>query len=202
MPQSSRFAPYLVGIIVVSLYGLPAVASDDFGFYHENVMGTSLELHVRCDSEDAARRAEACVLGEIDRLAAIFSGYDSGKRVFPLASGRQGFRSRSPRSFTMFCWRARAGESEAAAPSTPGSGVCSRLWTGCAQLGRLPRRREPGPRRRILKTPAWRLVPDGAAGRAPVGLPGQSRRHRQGLYRRAGLRKGLARNRRGARTRS
>src|ERR1700677_4140391 len=78
MPQSSRFAPYLVGTIVVSLYCLPVTAADDFGFYHENVLGTSLALHVRCDSEEAAHRAEACVLDEIDRLAAIFSGYDPG----------------------------------------------------------------------------------------------------------------------------
>ena len=31
----------------------------------------------RADSEEAARSAEARVLGEIDRLAAIFSGYDA-----------------------------------------------------------------------------------------------------------------------------
>ena len=49
----------------------------DFAFYHENVMGTSLELRVKADDQDAARRAEACVLGEIDRLSAILSGYDA-----------------------------------------------------------------------------------------------------------------------------
>ena len=39
-------------------------------------MGTSLELRVKADSAEAAARAEGRVLGEIDRLCAVFSGYD------------------------------------------------------------------------------------------------------------------------------
>ena len=39
-------------------------------------MGTSLELRVKADSLEAAKRAEDRVLREIDRLSAIFSGYD------------------------------------------------------------------------------------------------------------------------------
>src|SRR4051794_40196173 len=53
-----------------------ALAVEDHAFYHENVMGTSLELRVRADGEAAARRAEGRVLAAIDRLAAIFSGHD------------------------------------------------------------------------------------------------------------------------------
>ena len=49
----------------------------DFAFFHENVMGTSLELRVRADDEESARWAEDRVLHEIDRLSAIFSGYDA-----------------------------------------------------------------------------------------------------------------------------
>ncbi len=78
MPQISRIAIGLAGAIVGCLCGLPVFASEDFAFYHENVLGTSLALHVRCDNEQAARQTEACVLAEIDRLAAIFSGYDPG----------------------------------------------------------------------------------------------------------------------------
>src|SRR5690242_8831614 len=50
--------------------------AEDHTFFHENVMGTSLELRVRADTPEAARWAEDRVLGAIDRLAAIFSGYD------------------------------------------------------------------------------------------------------------------------------
>ena len=76
MPQHSRFAVILFGLILTHALSWPAVASEDFAFYHENVLGTSLELCVRADSPEAARRAEHRVLTEIDRLAAIFSGYD------------------------------------------------------------------------------------------------------------------------------
>ena len=52
-------------------------AADEFAFFHENVMGTSLELRVRGrSSEEIARGAEEGVLREIERLSAIFSGYD------------------------------------------------------------------------------------------------------------------------------
>ena len=76
MPQTSRFAVTLVSLIFTQSFCGPAVASDDFSFYHENVLGTSLELCVRADSLQAARQAEHRVLTEIDRLALIFSGYD------------------------------------------------------------------------------------------------------------------------------
>ncbi len=38
---------------------LPASAADEFVFFHENVMGTSLELAVAADNPEAARWAEA-----------------------------------------------------------------------------------------------------------------------------------------------
>ena len=55
----------------------PASGADEFAFFHENVMGTSLELSVAADNEEGARLAEGRALAEIDRLAAIFSGYDN-----------------------------------------------------------------------------------------------------------------------------
>lgn len=44
-------------------------------FHYEHVLGTSLELQVVAADADAARRAEAATLAEIDRLAAILSGW-------------------------------------------------------------------------------------------------------------------------------
>src|SRR3954447_696 len=76
-----RLSPAAVFVLVAWSWHVgagprPAVAADDFAFHHENVMGTSLELLVRAEGAEAARRAEGCVLREIDRLGAIFSGYD------------------------------------------------------------------------------------------------------------------------------
>ena len=46
-----------------------AANAETFSYYHENVLGTSLELRVSADSETTARKAEASVLAEIDRLS-------------------------------------------------------------------------------------------------------------------------------------
>ena len=68
-------------LILLAGFGLPSLdpvkAADDLVFFHENVMGTSLELKVRADSAASASRAEGRVLAEIDRLSAILSGYDA-----------------------------------------------------------------------------------------------------------------------------
>jgi thiamine biosynthesis lipoprotein ApbE len=44
-------------------------------FNYEHVLGTSLELQVVADRPSAARRCDAEVLAEVDRLAAILSGW-------------------------------------------------------------------------------------------------------------------------------
>jgi FAD:protein FMN transferase len=44
-------------------------------FQYENVLGTSLELQVVAEHEYAARRGEAEVLAEVDRLESILSGW-------------------------------------------------------------------------------------------------------------------------------
>jgi thiamine biosynthesis lipoprotein len=44
-------------------------------FHYEHVLGTSLELQVVAVDATVARRADAAVLAEIDRLAAILSGW-------------------------------------------------------------------------------------------------------------------------------
>ena len=84
-------------------------------------MGTSLELRVRADDAEAARRAEARVLGEIDRLVAIFSGYDPASefRRWQADPRRAGGGLR--RSCSRCSRRATTGGPRAAGPSTRGS---------------------------------------------------------------------------------
>src|SRR5579884_4024429 len=76
MTRPSRIAAHVLGAWLCGACAASAFAAGDFVFHHENVMGTSLELRVRGDGAEAARWAEDRVLGEIDRLGAIFSGYD------------------------------------------------------------------------------------------------------------------------------
>ncbi|MFM7866332.1 MAG: DUF2271 domain-containing protein [Planctomycetaceae bacterium] len=52
-------------------------AADDFLFSHEQVLGTTLELTITCADQHTAQLAERRALQEIDRLAAIFSSYQT-----------------------------------------------------------------------------------------------------------------------------
>src|SRR4051812_50118179 len=104
MLRLTRIAACVLGAWLwgASVRPAPAVAADDFVFNHENVMGTSLELRVRADGADAARRAEDRVLREIDRLAAIFSGYDAASELSRCQSAGPS-TGRTPVSPEHFC---------------------------------------------------------------------------------------------------
>ena len=75
LAQGLRTAAGLFSLVLM-LTVTATRGAERFTFYHENVMGTSLELQVLADQESEARWAEATVLGEIDRLSTIFSSYD------------------------------------------------------------------------------------------------------------------------------
>lgn len=75
---------FLTSIAVCSLLLPTSKAAADFSFFHENVLGTSLELRVSANSEAAASEAEDLVLKEIDRLSRIFSTYDSSSQFSDL----------------------------------------------------------------------------------------------------------------------
>src|SRR5436309_1713033 len=81
MPWISRWAQLIVGGWLCATCAPLGAAVEEHAFYHENVMGTSLELRVRAEDATAARRAEDRVLGAIDRLAAIFSRHDPASEL-------------------------------------------------------------------------------------------------------------------------
>ncbi len=66
-----------VALLAVLLLARGSCNAEDFSSFHENVLGTSLELRIRADSSGAASRAEQLALLEIDRLSKIFSSYDA-----------------------------------------------------------------------------------------------------------------------------
>jgi thiamine biosynthesis lipoprotein ApbE len=59
--------------VLFSALSLAAAHAETFSFYHENVIGTSLELRVSTASAETAKQAEATILAEIDRLSATLS---------------------------------------------------------------------------------------------------------------------------------
>jgi thiamine biosynthesis lipoprotein ApbE len=142
---------------------LAETAPRDFAFFHENVLGTSCELRVRADSEEAARRAEQRVLEEVDRLAAIFSSYDPTSE-FTRWQATSGVPTRlSPELFEILQasddWHTRSGGA-----FDPRVQVLSRLWSECARTDRRPTAEETTAALALMSAPAWRLDP--AAGTA------------------------------------
>ena len=154
----NRFNRLAVGLAVVVLGGAGLARADDYAFYHENVMGTSLELRVRAVDEAAARRAEDLVLRRIDRLSAIFSGYDPSSEFSRWQSGAGGPVKVSPELFEVLqaseSWRSRTGGA-----FDPRVEALSRLWAACARQDRLPNAEERAHARAMMDPPAWRLDP-------------------------------------------
>lgn len=157
MSRSTRIAICLAGAVLLGAGPRRAVA-EDFAFFHENVMGTSLELRVRAADEATARRAEDLVLRRIDRDGAIFSGYDPTSEFSRWQSGRGVDDRISPELFEVLrasdVWRART---EGA--FDPRVEVLSRLWAACAARDRLPGEEELAGARATMSPMAWQLDP-------------------------------------------
>jgi FAD:protein FMN transferase len=169
MTRLTRIVVYLVGATLWGLCPCFAIA-DDYEFYHENVIGTSLELRVRADDQKAARRAEDRVLREIDRLSAIFSGYDPASEFSRWASAPGDPAKVSPELFEVFqasdSWHARSGGA-----FDPRVEALSRLWSGCDREGRLPTARELAGAKTLMEPPAWRLESTRRTAERLTGCP-------------------------------
>ena len=159
MPRPSWIAVPVLAAWLCGVCPRPAGAADDFAFHHENVMGTALELRVLADDAEAARRAEARVLGEIDRLAAIFSGYDASSEFRRWQAARNGPTEVSPELFEVLraCDRWRAASGGAFDPRVQ---ALSQLWKRLAAQGRTPTAEELAGARALMGRPAWRLDPE------------------------------------------
>lgn len=162
MTRTSSIFLCLVG---ASLWASGAVAAapavQDYAFFHENVLGTSLELHVRADSEEAARSAESRTLAEIDHLAAILSSYDVTSEFRRWQATREVPTKTSPELLDLLRasdrWRDASGGA-----FDPRVQALTDLWSRCAKLDRLPTARELADAKALMARPAWRFDP--AAG--------------------------------------
>jgi len=67
----------MLATAVALVSAIPASAAERYTFQHDFVLGTSLDLEIMADSEQAATAAESLLLAEINRLSGIFSTYDA-----------------------------------------------------------------------------------------------------------------------------
>lgn len=129
--------------------------------WYENVLGTSLQLHVVASSSEVARQAEAAALEEIDRLEAILSTYTERSELAA--------RLRKPgvaqevsdelREVLRFYdhWRAASGGA-----LNPAVEVITRVWRRATDQGRLPTEAELGQAVQAAAAPAWKIHEDGS----------------------------------------
>jgi thiamine biosynthesis lipoprotein len=164
MPSRSRIGVYILGAWLGVLCPRPAVAADDYAFYHENVMGTSLDLRVRADNARAARWAEDRVLREIDRLVEVFSGYDRSSEFSRWQSTLEVPTKVSPELFEVLMasdrWRERSGGA-----FDPRVEVLTRLWSASARRDRTPTDDELAGAKALMSRDAWRLDPASGTAR-------------------------------------
>lgn len=152
---------FLFALLPGLLWGRGVVSAqsiDVYPFQHENVMGTSMELHVRAGGREVAEAAERRVLAEIDRLSRILSGYDpeSEFRRWQKSVGER--RKVSAELFAMLqaseTWTNRSGGA-----FDPRVEAFTQLWTQAVRERREPSAGETREVLRALARPAWRLDP-------------------------------------------
>ena len=155
----ARRLPWLrlvrVGLAVGILIGA-AAQSEGHSFYHENVLGTSLQIHVDSPSLSVDRKAEAAVLREIDRLSAILSTYSEASEVSAFLAGPKTARevSRELSEVLQACdhWRAVSGGA-----FNPAAEVSARLWRQSAAKNRVPSEGELSEAVRRMQDAPWTI---------------------------------------------
>lgn len=130
MPPLRQSLSYVIAILIAC--PISAVA-DSFSFFHEDVLGTSLELQVSTTDAATARTAEASALAEIDRLEKVFSHYTSESELSQFVALNVGqSMSASPELIEVFSMYHRW-TSETAGACNAAAEVFSQEWTQAAQ---------------------------------------------------------------------
>ncbi len=129
-----------------------------FSFHHENVLGTSFELHVRSVGAAAAGRAETVALAEIDRLARIFSSYSPDSEFSRWQRTRGEAVTVSQELFSVLAASDRW-QTASHGAFNPGAEAFSRLWQAAAAKDTVPPAMELAAAALRVSQPAWRLDP-------------------------------------------
>jgi thiamine biosynthesis lipoprotein ApbE len=158
MPRANRLPVILLASWLAGASLPEGFAAYEYAFFHENVMGTSLELRLRADTPEQAKQAEDRVLVEIDRLSRIFSGHDPSSEFRRWHDSPPGPARLSPELREVLSeaesWRIRSGGA-----FDPRVEALSRLWARSAQQDREPSTAELAQIAPLLERPAWRPGP-------------------------------------------
>src|SRR5262245_24603733 len=135
----------------------PATADNAFTFQHDNVLGTSLDLRVFAHSRERAEQAEAGVLAEIDRLAAVFSTYSESSEFSRWQRTSVGQSSRISRDLLEVLAASDKYRELSGGAFQPAAQVLTALWSQGEAQQRLPLAAELKSAVASARGPHWRL---------------------------------------------
>ena len=110
----------------------------EFSFFHENVLGTSLELKVDAASKSAAEQAEGIALAEIDRLNKIYSTYSPDTELSKFSALENGQSLRVSKELAEALALSQQWMTDSHGAFNPGVELISKIWADAAKAGKLP----------------------------------------------------------------
>lgn len=143
-------------VILSTLLPTPGAAAE-FAFFHENVLGTSLELRINSPSEVVAERAEGLVLSELDRLSHIFSTYDSTSEFSELLRRPVGQTVAVSAELFEVLKRSDDWQQISNGAFNPAAELLSREWRSSEQAGTLPTSARLAKLSQQISEPHWKL---------------------------------------------
>ena len=124
--------------------------------HFENVLGTSMEIKIVADSDDAEEKAQTAALNEIRRLNGILSGYDPTSEFSRWAKTQDQNIRISPEFMEVLklwdAWRSSTG-----GVLNPGAQAVIQAWKKAEAAGRLPTQAEMLRAAAEAQQPQWRL---------------------------------------------
>ncbi len=129
----------------------------EHAFFHENILGTSLEFHVVTEHTVAATNAEKIVLQEIARLSAIYSQYDQKSEFSQLVKTRQGESQKISAELASTLEICDQWQTTSEGAFNPAVAQLSAIWDKAARSGALPDPMQMTADLRAISQPHWQL---------------------------------------------
>jgi len=145
-------------LALVVLFADQSAFAERFSYFHEHILGTSLEIQLEATTPAAAQAAEQRVLAEIERLKAIFSSYDPESELCRWQTEIDRPVQVSPELYALLAasadWRQRSGG--AFEPAVEG---LSQVWKAAENRQIPPTTEELSSALAALQQPQWQLDP-------------------------------------------
>ena len=133
--------------------------SGEWKFYHEHVLGTSLEISIKAHGRESAREAEKAVLGSFDKMDRIFSAHRAESEFSRWEQSRFEAVHVSPVLFAVLKafdqWREKTNGA-----LDPSVAAAMQLWRQATSEGRRPDEDEIARTLEAIKQPHWSLDAD------------------------------------------